>query len=796
MKRFLCVCLIFILMTGILSLSVVALAPPSKPQDSDTTSTLRPESDTQFKYSVGNNEVRITDVVETVSGEVVIPSEYLGKPVTTISEYLFYNCPDVTSIVLPDSITWIGSSAFEETKYYKDPKNWDNGILYIGKHLIKVSPTVSGKVVVRPDTLTVAANAFLRCAAITSVTLPDSLVTVGQGAFYGCENLHEVKLGKGLKLIDHSAFGECSKLSAISIPDGVKEIGSLAFTHCDSLTSVVLPKSLMHLGASVFSKCKRLASVTMPEVPVTEDFKGIVYISSDTFAGCSALKTINIPESVFNIEARAFNGCSSLSSLKLPDGLTQIGDAAFGGCSSLTAIDIPENVTSIGYGAFNGCSSIKTVKLPKGITTISDSMFEDCISLTKIEIHDGIATIGSKAFGSCKSLQSVVIPENVAVIKESAFENCDKLNNVTLPDTAIKICNNAFFNSGCYKNNNSWRDGTLYIGNHLIKAKDVSGTKTVDSSTVTVADNAFEGCAKLRKVEIYAGVLRIGENAFSQCTDLSEVSLPDCVLEIGKDAFFGTMYFDNERANWQDGVLYNGKHLIGVNEEKLPERFTVKEGTLTIADHALSGCYSLLKVDLPDGLKHIGKGAFAGCTALLKINAPDSIESIGENAFSRTYYCLNDEYWEDGGLYIGRHLIEAEVHGDGSFKIKDGTLTVGEAVFKKGARLKTLTIPNSVKVINDYAFSECTLLETVYFYGDKGEISRLINASGDYYLESATWKFLKEGQEVDSINDPENEDKPNVPKRTNVTAWVIVLITLAVIVFATATVLVADKKKK
>ncbi len=70
------------------------------------------------------------------SAEIIIPSIHEGIPVVGIGSLSFKDCTNITSISMPDSIKYIEERAFEDTIFYNTESNWENGVLYIGKHLI------------------------------------------------------------------------------------------------------------------------------------------------------------------------------------------------------------------------------------------------------------------------------------------------------------------------------------------------------------------------------------------------------------------------------------------------------------------------------------------------------------------------------------------------------------------------------------------------------------------------------------------------------------------------------------
>jgi hypothetical protein len=86
----------------------------------------------------------------------------------------------------------------------------------------------------------IGSKAFQECAALTSITLPITLLSIG-----------------------NSAFEKCATLQSITIPAAVNEIGSDAFRDCSILVSAELSVSLKEIGGGAFSKCVSLREVSV-----------------------------------------------------------------------------------------------------------------------------------------------------------------------------------------------------------------------------------------------------------------------------------------------------------------------------------------------------------------------------------------------------------------------------------------------------------------------------------------------------------------------------------------------------
>ena len=122
---------------------------------------------------------------------ISLESIAIPDSVTFIGNDAFNCCERLQNIVLPDKGLYLDKSTFINTAYYRDQTNWEDQVLYIGKHLIAADPQLSGSYTVKSGTLSIAAFAFSNCG-IQNLVLPESVVYIGTYAFHGCYSLESV----------------------------------------------------------------------------------------------------------------------------------------------------------------------------------------------------------------------------------------------------------------------------------------------------------------------------------------------------------------------------------------------------------------------------------------------------------------------------------------------------------------------------------------------------------------------------------------------------------------------------
>ena len=640
--------------------------------------------------------------------------------VTSIGNWAFESCNNLTSITIPNSVTSIGAYAFSNCYYLTN--------------------------ITIPNSVTSIENyAFRSCSSLTSITIPDSVTSIGKLAFYSCDSLTSITISNSVTSIEERAFAYCSRLTSITIPDSVTSIGEAAFAGCSSLTSITIPDSVTSIGEYAFQSCSSLTSITIPD--------SVTSIGWYAFSNCESLTSITIPDSVTSIGSRAFSECYILKTISLSCG-SALKKSDFGDQANLVSYALhtlkkteaktvtcaedgnkeywtcehcgkyflsddtnPETAKAVeqsefiipalnhknaitrgaseptetapGYSGDLYCPDCDKV-VEKGYTywiedNLTWKLYADGTlnisgagamkdydydnnpspasqkkdSVKKVVIEDGVTSIGNSAFDSCSNLTSITIPDSVSSIGNFVFYGCVSLTSITIPNSVISIGSHAF--SGCGLTSITIPNSVTSIEPYAFYNCRSLTSITIPNSVTSIGSYAFYNCSSLTSITIPNSVTSIGNFAFSDCRSLTSITIPDSVTSIGNYAF---------------------AYCEGLTSITIPDSVT------SIGAYAFSYCSSLTSITIPDSVTSIGNGAFDNCSSLTSITISDRVTSIKPYAFS---YCSSLT----------------------SITIPNSVTSIENFAFSKCSSLTNITIPDSVTSIGSSAFNGCSSLQTI-----------------------------------------------------------------------------------
>ena len=183
----------------------------------------------------------------------------VSSGVNNIGSYAFYNCKNMKSASIADSVKKIDADAFSWCEALEEV-NIPASVVEIGEDAFAVCSKL--KSISIPNGVTsIGAYAFVNCDSLTSVVIPDSVTSMGKEVFSNCDNLSEATIGKNITYISRGTFDNCEKLTSVSLPNSLDAIGGEAFYNCASLESITIPAAVTEILDDAFAECIDLENV-------------------------------------------------------------------------------------------------------------------------------------------------------------------------------------------------------------------------------------------------------------------------------------------------------------------------------------------------------------------------------------------------------------------------------------------------------------------------------------------------------------------------------------------------------
>ena len=305
-------------------------------------------SDEEFVYLKSNTGYLVYPISKTRATYGVIPTNINNLPVISIGKYAFEYCNNLETVgvvgsgsglEIPNCVTNIGYGAFYECANLKS---------------VTIPDSVTGEI---------NSDKFSGCENITNLTIGNGITSIGSSAFEGFAKLKTLTIGDGVTSISADAFKGCGELENVVLGAGVNSINITAFRHCPQLTSFVVDSN----NETYCSKNNCLIETASKTLffgigsSVIPSDGSVTTIGDSAFAWCMNLTNIIIPDCITTISDSAFYECKKLETAILPLGLVTIPYGLFQNCESLKSIEIPSSVTNIEKFAMNGCNALNSI---------------------------------------------------------------------------------------------------------------------------------------------------------------------------------------------------------------------------------------------------------------------------------------------------------------------------------------------------------------------------------------------------------------------------------------------------
>ena len=526
----------------------------------------------------------------------------------------------------------------------------ENGVLkkYVGQ----------GSEVVIPDSVTSIGNsAFYNCKKLTAIVFPESLEYIGYKTFEFCDKLKKVVFNCKIVLDEDNKtylqgalmnapenvvfdlrknsvniLKEFSKkaLSLIcfleNIENGVKydeEIIKENFAYAkkqrkklydSALTNMILMKYLLTEKIVPLEDAMGLSSKMDSTQNI--EIKAMLMAYIDSFGDNAQDKVVEKQEK--KIEQELLTDPNSEAGLKMtwnfkknPDGTLTLNSLK----QESEVVVIPEKigdlkVTALNDRCFKDKRKIKEVIIPDSIIKLGKKLFWKCDNLQKVVVGAGINSIEKGIFELCAA-KEIILSDGLTSIGDYTFYDCQSLKHIEIPDGITYIGDFAL--SKCLSLQYNIEGGLKYLGNKLNRYLYLVGAESEKIKTAIVNDNckfissyAFCDCKLLTSVKLPNSITNISDSAFYDCSSLTNIEIPDSVTYIGSAAF---------------------SNCSSLTSIQLPNSIT------SIAMQAFWFCDALTDIEIPNSVTSIGNCAFYNCDSLTSVVIGDSLTSIGEDAF-------------------------------------------------------------------------------------------------------------------------------------------------------------------
>lgn len=380
----------------------------------------------------------------TTLNTINIPS---NSSLDTIGSYAFQNT-GITSITIPDSVRYIGSSAFACPN-----------LTTVNYNAIRMENA----------SYNCCYTDYFECHSIFHHGVCNHYHEYRSCSYDTVASITSFNIGSSVKVIPPCLMMGIGSLTSVSIPASVDTIGPYAFENT-GLTTITIPEGIKTIGCGAFT-CPNLTSLNYNARHVrygwwdeySHDFLdgGCAFLSGINDNGYIApdqiapITNVTIGDSVQYIPDYFLYKDTMLTALTIPNHVRRIGQYAFAN-TRLTAITIPTSVETIRTGAFNG-TSLTSLIIPATLDTIGESAFTcatlDSVHYNAVNLYYGGGgcpfmkeTFDEQTWNTTIMPQTLTIGSDVRVLPNFIFSNMN-ISSVTLPDSLQSIGEAVFYDT-------------------------------------------------------------------------------------------------------------------------------------------------------------------------------------------------------------------------------------------------------------------------------------------------------------------------------------------------------------
>ena len=472
------------------------------------------------------------------SGTLTIPER-----VTKIGEGAFANVEGLKTIIIPGTVKEISPNAFAynttlETVIMQEKDGY--GVEYIGNFAFMECPNLT--TVQMPNTVKeMGIQVFYHCGNLKNINLSNNLKEIPINTFDGAKNLSNIELPEGLTKIHAFAFLNCISLETIKFPSTINTIIGSAFNGCSKIKNIEIAKENKNLkleNGILFCDNKTENTVEMIIIlkeaiePGTNTLivpNTVTILRNGQINSDLGITTIQIQESTTNIESGFFN--DNITNVIISDDNPKYETYN----NSVYTKNI--NGTDISILRYYGNENEVTIK--DGTQIIEPYCFMNK-GLNKVNLPESMEKIMTQAFTGCYNLKNITLGENISYFSTLSTYNSG-VEDVTIkgnnPYYSIRegvICNGektkALFN----------KEGNIFIS--PLKQQGAIETYEIPASVVEgieiteIADYAFHGQTNMKNIIIPNTIRKIGLS-LNYCHSLEKIDIPNTVIEIYSECF-------------------------------------------------------------------------------------------------------------------------------------------------------------------------------------------------------------------------------------------------------------------